>query len=355
MLAVLAAMAVVGFVFAPPGESKVRTIGGGSTSHLAHDQGAVAPITTPKTGAERTAQGPAGAKPVSPRTDRGGASKPSAVSGLDIPRAQAATKPGRPRAQQVSRREEQRAKPAAPSARKIGDDRPAASVAATARVPKGQAATALENELWGDAVDPDGDCKFERVPREDKVRIIVPGKPHILSAEIGQVNAPRVLRDIKGDFDVSVRVSGTSHPGGKATTALYSPYHGAGLLMWQDPENYVRLEIAADLQHGRPRPYVNFEYRKDGALAVSSGLKNGDGWNHLRLRRRGDEIVASFGPDGVRWTSFTPLTVKLNDRLKVGVAAINSASKPLAAELEALEVSERPPPARDPKSGGLKP
>jgi regulation of enolase protein 1 (concanavalin A-like superfamily) len=164
-----------------------------------------------------------------------------------------------------------------------------------------------------------------------------------------------MLRDIKGDFDVSVRVDGTSHPGGKATTGLYSPYHGAGLLIWQDPENYVRLEIAAELQHGKPRPYVNFEYRKDGALAVTSGIKNPDGWNQLRLRRRGDEIHASFGPDGVRWTSFTPLTAKLNDRLKVGVAAINSSSKPLTAELEALEVLERPRAGGDPKTGGLKP
>ena len=201
-----------------------------------------------------------------------------------------------------------------------------------------------EKENWGDAVDPDGDCKFELEPRENKVRIIVPGKTHILSAEIGRVNAPRILRDIKGDFDVIVRVAGTSHPGGKATTTVYPPYHGAGLLIWQDQENYVRLEIAADLQHGKAAPYVNFEHRKDGALAASSGITNTDGSNHLRLRRRGDEIYASFGPDGLRWTSFSPLTAKLNDRLKVGVAAINSSTKPLTAEFEGFDVLEREDP-----------
>ena len=177
-----------------------------------------------------------------------------------------------------------------------------------------------------------------------RLRIIVPGKTHILSAEIGRVNAPRILRDIKGDFDVSVRVAGTSHPAGKATTTVYPPYHGAGLLIWQDQENYVRLEIAADLQHGKARPYVNFEYRKDGALAASSGIKNTDGSNHLRLKRRGAEIYASFGPDGVRWTSFSPLTAKLKDRLNVGVAAINSSTKPLTAEFEGFDVLEREEP-----------
>ncbi len=176
---------------------------------------------------------------------------------------------------------------------------------------------------------------------EDKLRIIVPGRAHILSAEIGQINAPRILRDITGDFDLRVRVAGTSRPGGRATTTMYSPYHGAGLVIWQDEENYVRLEIAADLQYGKPRPYVNFEYRKEGVLAVSRGMINGDGSSHLRLKRRGDEIFASFGPDGARWNSFPSLTVRLDDRLTVGVAAINSATKRLTAEFERFEIVER--------------
>ena len=237
---------------------------------------------------------------------------------------------------EVSQHEEQAAEKVAPTVGKMGNDTPAASIADQGRAPEEHDRTAREKGNWGDAVDPDGDCKFELEPREDRVRIIVPGKTHILSAEIGRVNAPRILRDIEGDFDVSVRVAGTGHPGGKATTTLYSPYHGAGLLIWQDQENYVRLEIAADLQHGKARPYVNFEHRKDGALATSSGIMNTDGSNHLRLRRRGDEIYASFGPDGLRWTSFSPLTAQLNDRLKVGVAAINSSTKPLTAEFEGL-------------------
>jgi len=193
---------------------------------------------------------------------------------------------------------------------------------------------------WGDVIDPDRDCRIVVEPQRDRATIFVPGRPHILSAEIGRVNAPRVLRELKGDFDVKVRVTGTDHPGGRATTSQYAPYHGAGILVWQDQENYVRLEIATDLQRGKSRSYVNFEYRKDGTLAASSGLPNGDGSNHLRLKRRGNEIHAAFGPDGLRWTSFPPLLAKLNDRLNVGVSAINTATKPLTAELEGFELSE---------------
>ncbi len=228
----------------------------------------------------------------------------------------------------------------------MGIDTPPASIADQGRAPEGHDRTGREKGNWGDAVDPDGDCKFELEPRENRVRIIVPGKTHILSAEIGYVNAPRILRDIEGDFDVSVRVAGTGHPGGKTTTNVYSPYHGAGLLIWQDQENYVRLEIAADLQHGKARPYVNFEHRKDGALATSSGIVNTDGSNHLRLRRRGAEIYASFSPDGVRWTSFSPITAHLQERLNVGVVAINSSTKPLTAEFEGFDVLEREEPVK---------
>jgi regulation of enolase protein 1 (concanavalin A-like superfamily) len=224
---------------------------------------------------------------------------------------------------------------------------PTVSIADEGRVAEGRAQAAREKGPWGDAVDPDGDCKFELEPREHRAKIIVPGKTHILSAEIGRVNAPRLLRDIKGDFDLTVRVAGTNHPGGKATTTLYSPYHGGGLLIWQDQENYIRLEIAADIQHGRARPYVNFEYRKDGELAFSNGILNGDGSNHLRFKRRGTEIHASFGPDGVRWTSFSPLTAKLNDHLKFGVSAINSSTTPLPVEFEGLAALEQPGASRD--------
>ena len=211
---------------------------------------------------------------------------------------------------------------------------------------------------WGEPIIPDGDCTVDLDRDGNKIKIVVPGTPHVLSAELGRLNAPRILRDVEGDFDAFVKVAGVFHSSGRATLKEYtSPYHGAGILLWQDEDNYVRLEIASDLQHGKPRPYVNFEYRKDGALVASRGLKNKDGSSHLRLKRRGDVIHAAFGPDGSGWTSFPPLSVKLPDRLKLGVSAINTATKPLTAELEGLEISERtrPAPSVSANTNGINP
>src|SRR5260370_935666 len=180
---------------------------------------------------------------------------------------------------------------------------------------------------------------------------MVPGTPHLLSAELGRVNAPRVLIDVQGDFEARVRVVGVFHPAGKTTFKEYAPYHGAGILVWQDKENYIRLEIAADIQNGKPRPYANFELRKDGALAVSRGIKIADGSTYLRLKRRGDEFTGAFGPDGVRWTSFPLMSARLKDQLQIGVTAINSAKKPLVADLEGFQVS-RERRAGDHRIGG---
>ncbi|MBV8430400.1 MAG: protein kinase, partial [Solirubrobacterales bacterium] len=130
---------------------------------------------------------------------------------------------------------------------------------------------------WGDVVDPAGDCLVVRDRQANRATILVTGTAHLLSAEIGLMNAPRILRSIAGDFEVRVRVTGTSQPGGRPTTKRYNPYHGAGILLWQDPKDYVRLEIAADLRRGMVFPYVNFELRQAGRLAVSQGFEIRDG------------------------------------------------------------------------------
>jgi hypothetical protein len=218
---------------------------------------------------------------------------------------------------------------------------PAEATAMPGGSPAGRAKAAQERVDWSDIVDPDGDCKVYQDQASDRVTIGVPGTPHVLSAEISRMNAPRLLRAVRGDFEVRMRVEGVFHPSGRATMKEYAPYHGAGVLLWQDGDIYLRLEIAADLNNGRVRPYANHELRKDGALAVSRGIKIEDGSTYPRLARRGDEFRAAFGPDGVRWTSLPPISAKLDSQLKVGVAAINTATKPLMVNLEEFRVVAR--------------
>ncbi len=200
-----------------------------------------------------------------------------------------------------------------------------------------------EPEEWTEIVIPGGDSKVELDRSGKKVKIRVPNTAHILSAELGRMNAPRLLRRVEGDFDARVRVFGVFQPAGKSTVEEYTfPYHGAGILLWQDEKNYVRLEIAAKVRDRKPFPYANFEYRKDGVLAISDGLEIKDGSSYIRLKRRGETISADFGADGVRWTAFRSIVVRLEDRLEIGLTAINSATKPLVAQLEGFELIQKP-------------
>lgn len=70
---------------------------------------------------------------------------------------------------------------------------------------------------WGKPVDPAKDCKFEA--KDGKLKIAVPGgkEPHDLSAELNApMSAPRVMREIEGDFSMEVSVGAFAVPEGTA-------------------------------------------------------------------------------------------------------------------------------------------
>jgi regulation of enolase protein 1 (concanavalin A-like superfamily) len=198
---------------------------------------------------------------------------------------------------------------------------------------------------WGQAADPLGDCRFDA--KNGKLIITIPGKLHNLVAEENQVNAPTVLSPVKGEFIAMVRATGSVRPGPKCSVPDGLPYNGAGLLLWVDRNNYFRLERAGLLREGSYITYVNFEQFQGGRRVYSQGGELQDLATDLRLERRGGKIYASASQDGVQWLPFPPLDARLPDEVKIGVAAINSSTKPFAAELEGLNVfTRREPPSR---------
>ena len=88
--------------------------------------------------------------------------------------------------------------------------------------------------------------------------------------------------------------------------------------------------------------HANFELRQAGRLAVTRGFKIQDGSSYLRLERRGNEIHGAVSSDGNHWMPLPPIIADLEDRVKVGVVVVNSASKSLKAGFEGLQVTGRP-------------
>ena len=89
---------------------------------------------------------------------------------------------------------------------------------------------------------------------ERKSSITLPSKLYSLSPKIVKQkkplhNAPRTMAEVDGDFLAYVKVDGEIDPGLDAPTdsrgqRLPFPFQGAGLLLYQDKDNFVRLERA---------------------------------------------------------------------------------------------------------------
>jgi len=193
---------------------------------------------------------------------------------------------------------------------------------------------------WGQAVDPKGDCKIAL--DGEKLTIEVPGSLHDLSVEAGDVNAPRVLRPIEGDFIAQVKVAGAVVHNGNRTSDTYLPYHGAGLVIWVDGQTYLRLERAVTLRgNGEFIHYANFELRKDGQRAEGHEIEIPNEDTYLRIERRGDRVYGLASSDGVAWTSVAPIAVELPKDVKLGVAAVNTSTDPFKIEFLDREVYRR--------------
>ena len=164
---------------------------------------------------------------------------------------------------------------------------------------------------WDKPVDPKGDCRFGR--EGEKLTIEVGGKDHFLHVEKGRLDAPRLLRDVEGDFAVQVRasvppMSGEEYPG----------FRAAGLML-TDGKSFARLELKADGFVRIALGKLHEEDRPNGGCVEDTNLGNRVPL-HLRLERRGNQLTTMWSADGVRWKSqLRWVQLDLPRKVKVGV------------------------------------
>lgn len=201
---------------------------------------------------------------------------------------------------------------------------------------------------WGTVTDPKGDCSIKE--EKGKLTVKVPGGSRDLNALVGGMEAPRVLQAVQGDFVVQVKVSGDFQPGEKAADPRRTrPFNGAGLMIWQDDKNYLRLErnryyVAEVGRYGCYPPLL--EYFKDGEHqgtdpdpTLDKFFKGRSTW--FRLARKGKKMTASYSHDGKEWTVLKVFTVDFADKVSVGVAAINTSTERFKVEFEEFKVSTK--------------
>jgi regulation of enolase protein 1 (concanavalin A-like superfamily) len=205
------------------------------------------------------------------------------------------------------------------------------------RAPAGTAKPAQIVRALSAVIDPDGDCKFNAEP---VVTIIVPGTNHDLARKesYAKQNAPRVLDDIKGDFRLAVKVAAFPTPKPDTSANKQLSFVGAGVLVWQDDRNYVRLERVAEGNSGAH--FVLLESYVDGKEASSDRHDIDDRDTYLRVTREGNNLTFETGADGSDWTKLKTLEQKLPEQLKAGVAAINTTTSEFSATIEVPPPSE---------------
>lgn len=187
---------------------------------------------------------------------------------------------------------------------------------------------------WGQVADPDGDCQF--TARDGSVTITVPGTPHDLWPKQGKTNAPRILQDVEGDFAVQVKVASTVKPA--------DGFFRAGtLLVWQDDGTFVRFDSAgADRGASGYDFFCYLHVFKNADRTVNEQIRPlQDAPTLLRVERQGGRVIASFSQDdGRNWKAFSPKMSNLSQRLKVGVAALNTAKSPFVVTFEDLRITK---------------
>jgi regulation of enolase protein 1 (concanavalin A-like superfamily) len=195
---------------------------------------------------------------------------------------------------------------------------------------------------WDKPVDPDKDCKF--VKEKAGMTLTLPGKDHDLGVERGRMNAPRLLRDVEGDFVVQVRVGGDFTPSNGSTTTERVPFVGAGLVLMNGDNTYIRLERAALRYASGVKTYSNWELRKDGKWEKSGTITElplTAKTTYLRLERKGDKLIGSVSEDGKTWKDMDPITIELPAKVKLGVAACTTSSEAFAPHYDQFKLTAK--------------
>ncbi len=181
---------------------------------------------------------------------------------------------------------------------------------------------------WGLAIDPDKDCKF--TPQSQSMTIDVPAAWHDMGGALHKFNAPRVLREVDGDFVLTVKVGGDFKPGARSTNPKAVPYLAGGILLWSDSDNFIRLERAAMRRGGRINATVAFEEWEGGYSGAVHNELFREGDCYLRLERRGSRILGAISSDGTAWKPLKPIDTVWPTKLKVGLMAISTSSDPFS-------------------------
>ena len=138
-------------------------------------------------------------------------------------------------------------------------------------------------------------------------------------------------------------------------TGAGTPFNGAGILLWGNALNFLRIERnifrSGDQQLCYP-PLI--EHWREGEYAGANEdpvdadfFKGRSTW--FKLTRRAKQATVSMSHDGKEWIEIKTIEVEFPEKLSVGVSAVNSSNAPFTVEFEDFELKSHAPAPVKPK------
>jgi len=139
------------------------------------------------------------------------------------------------------------------------------------------------------------------------------------------LNAPRLIRQVSGDFAIETKISKSQD----------GSFLSGGLLIWKDEENFIRFD------RGTWGLDTIFLQKREGGLFQHVGdWFFRDNPIHLRIERIGSHFNALFSSDGKKWDEAAKFKFDQSDPLYVGLHAIcfEADFPPTATEFDYFKV-----------------
>lgn len=176
---------------------------------------------------------------------------------------------------------------------------------------------------WGTLVDPVGNCPVD--PTKSGITLEVPAGIHDMNPYLQQTNAPRLWREVSGDFLFEARILDFPRPQPKTGVNGHQSYVASGILIWQDEENLLRWTRSASGEANQI--YLSCEQYEKRALVGGGNFPLEDKPVLLRVERRGDRLLLWATYDTTGWRKVLERKCSYRKALKVGVFGLNVTEK----------------------------
>jgi regulation of enolase protein 1 (concanavalin A-like superfamily) len=200
-----------------------------------------------------------------------------------------------------------------------------AGAAIAAPVPKDESGRI--QRVYGSTHDTDKGAEFRNVG--DVLHISLLSEPRLLAPFRRIANAPRVWREVRGNFTATVRVSFPIRP-------TLPPTHkdaaesraGGGLVVWLGDENFLTVTRDERACDGEPGEYFRSEFCRKGITAGSADYAAPAAAGYVRVYRWAKGLECSYSRDAKKWTPVGSYAIAWDEDLKVGVVAENGFRAP---------------------------